>query len=97
MEEALQNAFPHIDYEDVNIAQFSRAIEKFADTTQKVFNMTPTVRITEEQYDERQPFRHLNAEQGLNQLSVFTKMIKERNQLEQIVEGEFEEAKDVSD
>lgn len=91
MEEAITKASQHIDYEDVNLGQFARAIEKFSDTTQKVFNMTPTIRVASEELRDSQPYRHLTAEESINQLAEFTKMIREREQLKLAVEEEIEE------
>ena len=96
MEEAIQKAFPNIDYSDVNLAQFARAIEKFSDVTQKVFNMTPTVRVSHTDDDDSGAFRHLSANQALNQLAAFNEIIKQREELIDVVDGELSKAEDAT-
>jgi len=94
LEEAVVKAAAHVDMEDVNLGQFARAVEKFATVTQKVFDMQPTIRVSHS--DDSQPFKGLSAKEGMNELSELVKIMKERNALEEVIDGEYTTAETVS-
>ena len=88
MEKSITQAAPHIDLDSVTLATFTRAIERFADTAQKVFDMTPTQRIE----STNNPNKFKSPSESVNQLASLNEIIKERKKLTQIVEDEFDGA-----
>jgi len=93
LEKAIVESAAHVDMDDVNLGQFARAIEKFATITQKVFDMQPTIRVS---HVEESGFKNMSAREGMSKLGELVDIMKEREKLGEIIDGEYADAKEVS-
>jgi len=92
LEEAIVKSAAHVDMEDINLGQFARAIEKFATVTQKVFDMQPTIRVS---HVEESGFKGMSAREGMSKLGELVDIMKEREKLGEIIDGEYAGAEEI--
>jgi hypothetical protein len=91
MEKSIVDSAPHLNMDSVTLASFTRAIERFTDTAQKVFDMTPTQRIETNNLGKLK-----STTEGLNELASLNEIIKEREKLKEVVNDELNGAQIVT-